>query len=405
LTKNETFCVAPFIHQSMKTDGCIKLCCQSLPEIANHKVGKSFKIECEASTMQEAWNNDIIKQVRLDLAQGVKNKRCNICWEHEKNNVKSLRQKYNSKPTMERYALDAFKRMSKDGTIHDPPKWIELKLSNLCNFACRMCHVMDSTSWFDDWKHVHHFSDSYWQSHIEGLNLLNKPYLGIEDNFFNGVDFSEVLLLQIAGGEPLYDEKHYIALDKVIDRANEITLNYATNLSNLGYKKYNVLDYWKKFKSVYLSVSIDGPREKNDYIRHGGNWQTLEKNIKEVQKLNNVHIVGKCTLQTTNIFYLPETLKWFQEMGIDRDVHYVNFPKWFDCRSMPDKIKDHVINKLIKMQENKKFKSSIINYLKQDLYNKENWKMFFTYNDILDKLRNQNLFDTFPIFEIAKKIC
>jgi len=91
-------------------------------------------------------------------------------------------------------------------------------------------------------------------------------------------------------------------------------------------------------------------------------------------------------------------------MGIGRDIHYVNFPKWFDCRSMPDKIKDHVIEKLMKMQENNKFKSSIINYLKQDLYNEENWKMFFTYNNILDKLRNQNLFDTFPIFEIAKKL-
>tara|TARA_Y100001951_G_scaffold51442_1_gene40646 strand:- start:1181 stop:2392 length:1212 start_codon:yes stop_codon:yes gene_type:complete len=403
LTKNETFCVAPFIHQSMKTDGCIKLCCQSLPEIANHK--KTTTISGEVSTMKEAWNNDVIKQVRLDLTQGVKNKRCNICWEHEKNNVKSLRQKYNNKPTMMYYALDAFKHMQKDGTIHSPPKWLELKLSNLCNFACRMCHVMDSTSWFDDWKHVHHFSDPYWKSHIEGLNLLNKPYLGANDDFFDGVDLSEVRLLQFAGGEPLYDEKHYKALDKVIDRADKITLNYATNLSNLGYKKYNVLDYWKKFKFIHLSVSLDGPREKNDYIRHGSNWQTLEKNIKEVQKLNNVHIVGKCTLQTTNIYYLPETLEWFREMGIDRDVHYVMFPKWFDCRSMPNKIKDYVIRKLGKMQENKKFKSSVINYLKQDLYNEENWKTFFTYNATLDKLRNQNLFDTFPILEIAKKIC
>jgi hypothetical protein len=72
---------------------------------------------------------------------------------------------------------------------------------------------------------------------------------------------------------------------------------------------------------------------------------------------------------------------------------------------MPNKIKDYVIRKLGKMQENKKFKSSVINYLKQDLYNEENWKTFFTYNATLDKLRNQNLFDTFPILEIAKKIC
>ena len=41
--------------------------------------------------MAEAWNHRIIKQLRLDLVNGVRNPMCNACWNLEDAGVTSLR--------------------------------------------------------------------------------------------------------------------------------------------------------------------------------------------------------------------------------------------------------------------------------------------------------------------------
>jgi len=56
---------------------------------------------------------------------------------------------------------------------------MEIKLNNLCNLKCRMCHPMDSTSW-NDWDQVEEFykkENNFMVTLIQDLNLKNKPYL------------------------------------------------------------------------------------------------------------------------------------------------------------------------------------------------------------------------------------
>ena len=50
----DTFCVAPFIHQSTKTDGSIKACCRAKGRIASVKQF-DFK-DAEGTTLSDAWN-------------------------------------------------------------------------------------------------------------------------------------------------------------------------------------------------------------------------------------------------------------------------------------------------------------------------------------------------------------
>ena len=78
----DTFCVAPFTHQSTKTDGTIKACCRAKGRIAT----------VNQTDLVDAWNWKKIRDLRLDLCNGVKNDMCKVCWDHEENNVESMRQ-------------------------------------------------------------------------------------------------------------------------------------------------------------------------------------------------------------------------------------------------------------------------------------------------------------------------
>ena len=394
IPNSDTFCVAPFIHQSTKTDGKIKLCCRSLPEIGN----------LSSTTLEEAWNNEIIRKVRLDLVNGIKNERCNICWRHEAGNVTSLRNIFEQHETPKNFDLSSI--MNETGYVKSKVKWVELKLNNICNFSCRMCSPKDSTNWFKDWKHVSKFYNVQGNQEIENLGLTKKAYLGVEKNFVEKLNLSEIEHISFAGGEPLFDKMHYEVLEKCLDRADKIKLSYATNLSMLTLGNHNVLEFWKKFKEIEISVSLDGPKEKNDYIRNGSDWKSIEENIKKLQLVtDNILIIGKVTLQNTNIYYLPETLEWFNEMNIIYQMGYVEYPKWFDARMIPKKLKITISEKLndAHKKSNDIMLLNAINYMNsENLYTDELWSKFYKYHEALDKERNQSLTEVFPIFKEFK---
>ena len=405
--KKETFCIAPFTHLSTKTDGSIKACCRSLPALANIK----------KESLLQAWNNEEMKQLRNDLINGVRNERCDVCWKLEDVGAQSLRMKYNN-PKVGRQLINAdtnLKSLNTDYTLNNKPTWIEFKLSNLCNFKCRMCHPMDSTRWFEDYKKISHLHEDSWQQEMTDLNLTKKSLLrSYSEEFFENLPelMSNVDEIWFAGGEPLYDNDHYRILESVMYRADKITLNYATNLSMLSNKKYNVIDYWKKFKKVVTAVSLDGPPDLNEYIRSGADSKVIEENIKLLQtELPNVFIQGKITVQALNIYYVPETFEWFKSMNVFTGVHFVTWPKFLDSRiwtgearqEIKEKLESYLKNQdeLIGLQLNvgNSIRDVVRFFNASEQHDNNKWNKFLEYNKTLDGARDE----TFEKFEFLKK--
>ena len=397
----DTFCVSPFVHQSTKTDGSIKACCRSLPEISNIK----------NETLVEAWNNPALKQLRLDLLNGVRNSRCNVCWKLEDANVTSLRKKYNQQERHYDKALAALDTMQADGTLTASPAWIEFKLSNLCNLRCRMCHPMDSTKWFKDYKHIEHLHDQGWQDYMKKLGLSETAQLvNYDDNFFDSLpDFmTNIDMLAFAGGEALMDENHYRVLDSVMDHASDIKLRYATNMTILQAGKYHALDYWPHFKAITLAASLDGPPGLNEYIRGDANTNVIEENIKLIKTLPNTEIRGKLTIQALNIYYVPEAMEWFRSLDISTDMHFVTWPAHLDARIWTGTARQQIIQKLSSYIDNlqnndyniKAITQNILNYFSaSDLYTQEKFSKFIEWNTILDGTRNES----YESFEFLKQ--
>jgi sulfatase maturation enzyme AslB (radical SAM superfamily) len=283
---------------------------------------------------------------------------CAPCFNLEDQGVESLRQRHITGVIPEaRITLypTAVSTMRKDYTMPFEIPTMEIKINNLCNLKCRMCNPMDSTSW-NDWQEVEeHYTkeDNFLVQKIVDLNLKNKPFLDSfvdTDNWWNS--FEKLLpyfrRVEFAGGEPLMDPTHYKILDMLAPHGDNIEIKYATNLTMLGKSNRTVWQYWPKFKSVAVNVSIDGIGASYEYVRGNASWAELINNIKQIQTIPNIsRIVGAVAVQVSNVMILDKMIEYFlNDLGIVFYTNMVNYPTVLSVQAMPKNLRMEAITRL-----------------------------------------------------------
>jgi hypothetical protein len=407
----------PFTGLATREDGAIKACCRS------HPVGF-----IQDNTLEEIWNNDTMKRIRMQVLNNERPPECEPCFSLEDQGVESLRQRHTrgfipeARVNLYPDALDA---LNDDYSMPFEIPTMELKLNNLCNLKCRMCHPGDSTSW-NDWEQVEDFykkDDNIIAKLVDDNNLKQKPFLDkFQDNPEWWESFEKLLpyfrRVEFAGGEPLMDPYHYKILDMLAPYGDNIEIKYATNLSTLGIKGgRTVHDYWPKFKSIAVNVSIDGIGDSYEYVRGNAKWEELVANIKEIQKFDNIsRIVGACTVQVSNILELDRVAKTFlDELGIVFHTHRVSYPKQLCIQVLPTALKDLVVERLIAVKDDVKNFSlvkkhpQLLEYTLGQLDDNINfiqakdqsniWDECVEFNTRLDVTRNQSFTDVTPEFK------
>lgn len=407
----------PFTGLATREDGAIQVCCRS------HPIGN-----IQDSTLEEIWNNDNMRRIRQQVLHGERPAECEPCFVLEDQGVESLRQRHiagvipESRITLYPHALNGMDRNFK--MPFEFPT-MEIKLNNLCNLKCRMCHPMDSTSW-NDWKEVEEFyikENNFMVKAIEDLNLMRKPYLDKFDDNPNWWTSLEKLLpyfrrVEFAGGEPLMDPQHYRILDMLKPYGRQIEIKYATNGTTLGISKGRTIhDYWPHFKSVAVNISIDGIDDVYNYIRGNGDWNQVVENIKEIQKISNVsRIVGAVAVQVSNVLTLDEMIVYFlDELGIVFYTNIVKYPNVLSVQVLPPNLKILAVQRLNAVKDHvPKFKhvkenpilldltikqiNGIINYINATDQS-DKWEDCVEFNRRLDKTRNQIFTDVTPEFK------
>jgi len=360
---SKTFCMHPFTGLATREDGAVKVCCRSQP------VGW-----IQHESLEEIWNNNRMREVRRQVLNNERPAVCIPCFELEEQSVESLRQRHikntfpDSRINLYPNALDS---LQDDYSMPFELPTIEIKINNLCNLKCRMCNPLDSTQW-RDWSSVVEFyqeENNYLVDAVAKLGLDKRPHI---DLFVEREDFwtnLEKLLpyfrrVEFAGGEPLMDPSHYRILDMLAPYGKDIELKYATNGTVLGIKGGRTIhDYWPKFKSVKVNVSIDGIHDVYDYIRSNGDFKTVEENIKIIKSMPNVpYVVGAFTVQAGNIMQIDRAISYFlNELGIVFYSHRVNYPNVLSAQCIPNSLKTVVINNL------EKLKGEVIEYPIMDM--------------------------------------
>jgi len=414
--QSKTFCMHPFTGLATREDGAIQACCRS------HPVGW-----IQENTLEEIWNDAPMRLIRKEVLSGGRPPECEPCFRLEDQGVESLRQRHIAGVIPEaRINLypKALASLKDDYTMPFEIPTMELKLNNLCNLKCRMCHPGDSTAW-NDWSEVKEFYKGEGQvifDIVEEHNLEKKPLLDkFEDNPNWWASLEKNLphfrRVEFAGGEPLMDPQHYRILDMLAQYGDQIEIKYATNLTTLGKSNRTVWQYWPKFKSVAVNVSIDGIGSSYEYVRGNASWAEMINNIKQIQTIPNItRIVGAVAVQVSNALVLDKMIEYFlDDIGIVFYTNMVQYPNVLSVQVLPNELKALTITKLKSVRERvPEFKlvkqhpmleeltykqiDGIINFISaKDLTSL--WPDCIAFNQALDNTRDQSFTDVTPEFK------
>lgn len=383
-TQSNTFCILPWIHIYANADGNVLPCC-----IADYR---SPLGNLNNESVIEVWNGERYKELRKNMLEGNRSKECSACYEVEDRGISSFRQ--NANIDYKKY-LDIATETNPDGSLNDLSlRYFDIRWSNICNFRCRSCSGTYSSSLAKEENRQKTFIFAGGNSN-DNLYSQFLPY------------FKDVEQFYFAGGEPLLMDKHYDILNHLISIGKtDVNLSYNTNISTIQFKGTPITELWNKFSSVKVSASLDSWGPRAEYIRHGTDWKTIERNIKVIQDQSpHVNLQTNTVVSVFNLYTLPEFISYLTDTGIfnistfDPCFYNILNPEFYSANVIPDSLKEKIIEHLqsanFGSNINQKLKE-VITYLKTSEYKPELHYQFKRSTDYYDNLRNQNFINTFP---------
>lgn len=286
----QTFCPYLFLHYHLDTDKATKVCCHATSSINDRTID---------------FNSGVYNSLRKKVLNNEKLTSCNRCYEAEDNGFTSLRQRaFDDVFTQHRGQIltDQVNEFVAGNKIM--PLWYDLRISNNCNLSCIMCGPKYSSTWAK-------------KKGEEDVHLLYESDVKISPNAYK---------IQLAGGEPFMIKKFAKMLSEIENTDCEIVVN--TNATIVTKPLFEQL---KRFKNVWIVVSVDGYGELNDRIREGSNWNTVVKNMKMFMD-NGLNVLVNTVLQRDNVNHLYELGHFLESMGIDdwiiSPLFFPNELKW-----------------------------------------------------------------------------
>jgi len=162
--------------------------------------------------------------------------------------------------------------------------------------------------------------------------------------------WEHVHTLQFTGGEPIINKEHYTLLEGIpAEHKKRIKLRYATNLSYIKFKKYDLIKIWNEFKHVNIKVSMDGIGDVYNYIRQDGNWDTVYANMLALNAEPDIDLAAGITVQAHNVYQMPEFFQFWKDSPVDLKFITANIlhtPKYLSPALWHGKYREAIISKL-----------------------------------------------------------
>lgn len=384
MKNKDTFCI--MAHRGFYIDSrkIVKPCCVfgEFDDPLYYESGMSF---------DDVYNSDQFIELRRSLDNGKIPNPCLSCF----NGSSSHRENMNRL-----FLDDGLTDLDYEtfGETSNKIEYIDIRSSNYCNFKCRMCNPVYSTSWESE------------------MRVLDSSFKGIaksgEKDWFSLLEnkIDDIKYFYMAGGEPLMMPEFEYLLDKINHRKDEIKMFLNTNLSILTVKNQNLIDIIKEFKFAYLFISCDGFGSIGEYQRTGFSTETFYKNLKKVQhELNGVETVEiqiVYAISAINIFDIFNFRRQlFEDFNIKDDsinFQFVSSPWYLSPVSFSNSFKETVYDFLMNNIE-PDFGDNFTNQINEFIFflkNNDN-KIYENKKDIdfikkVDLIRKTNIEDIAP---------
>jgi len=268
---------------------------------------------------------------------------------------------------------------------------LDLKLGNTCNLSCRICNGYSSIK--------------VAEQQLSHQRITHQQFVKLKESvsWADSEQFEEQLLsisknlthLDLYGGEPLMSKMHFNFLQAVINLgvAGNISLDYNTNGTVYSNKFF---DYWKHFKEVKLSFSIDNIGKRFELERNGASWDTVCENIARFNAKTSAKFKTDVypTVSLLNVYYLPEFLSWadVQNFSQPPSFNMLSDPDYFAINNLSVNVKKIVTKKLLGHSR----LLSIVDYMNQN--GKDLTDVAKTYIRRADQEQAQNFAETHSEF-------
>lgn len=303
---SETYCMLAF-HGFHQRNG--SACCH-------------MNLENVYDTHSELVKSDQLLNIQQQMNLGKKPAECYRCWKTESIGLESLRIKQNKKMYEKHAATDSL-------------VYLSLFTGNICNFACRTCTPELTFQLIKE--------DA---AHRKSKPTISKNY----SNFSNleNESFADIKLVEVLGGEPLFDDRHLVVIDKILSETTDCDVFYSTNASLSVAEFYS--NHLSNFKSVKIGLSVDAIGPQFEYIRTNGKWDTANRNIQELIKLthttNNIEISLHITISVLNLLYLKELSDWVMVNNLENSTIQtcVVYPEHYSFNVIREDFKNYILD-------------------------------------------------------------
>ena len=311
----------------MSPQGERRLCCASREDASFQRqyidadTGTKTDI-FDPDTLEEHWNSDYMKDIRRRILNGERISQCEVC-NDQVLNLHTYRN-YFTQTLFPHYIDKIYESTDENGYTTMDPISFDYRLSNRCDFKCRMCGEQLSSSWEAEKRKHGMWDPKYdkWMARELRIPIRDFQENVLEDELQRAVDNETVEELYWVGGEPLMWEKHWTVMQQLVDtgHAENVVVRYNTNLNRISRQDSQLYDLLPHFKRVNLCASIDGTGAIGEYIRTGLDWDKWLSNFKQGLFLKDLYgddaIVFDVTLTLPGLFSLKDLFDTVNELDV-----------------------------------------------------------------------------------------
>lgn len=382
--KNKSFCIYPWINYHNNVKG-LATCSRDNSFITTADKLKDWNTDPDYNSVRDAM-------IRGDLLP----KHCTTCYDYENKGIESYRQ-FESLDWLTQLEIESFDDLKK--IKH--PYFYELHTGNHCNIKCRGCQPAYS-------KPI--------GKEIKKFNIVTPIKLDwkTSDVSIDQIDIdtlSKNSSVYFQGGEPtIMPEVSEFMQRCIAKNKTDFFLTMCTNGMKLSDEFLELISH---FSNTNFSISIDGFDRINDYWRSGSKWLKIINNAKLLQSRG--HFISINTVpgiyNVTNLHLLMEFLD--KEFPFTAIYMQINYLKWQSAFNHPNsqlviESMKKCMNTSVYQSNGKSCKTAVDSiyehYIKNPACNIDDLRVFFNYNDQLDRARGVKLADYIPELEAARSL-
>lgn len=309
---NGVFCPIPWTGLMFNFDGTVKNCIRSAGTIGNI---------CNDS-IQEILNGNTNRDTQSRMLNDQPGRDCYTCYnlENSKKSFDIVSDRIFYIRELKHTPLNTYHLGNHD------LRTIDVRWSNLCNFACVYCSPEFSSKWASELN--------YKTAQPSEQQILEfKSYI-----FDHAKNLKHVYM---AGGEPLLMKENLELLELLADVNPTVNLRINTNLSKVDTK---IFDQICNFPNVHWTISVESIGNEFEYIRYGGSWSDFLDNLRTIQNLNH-KISFNMLYFLLNFRSFFDCIRYLQGLGFHNNSFIAGAlltPNYLNVRHLPDSVLNSV---------------------------------------------------------------